>query len=179
MVDIELMFFWGENFTLKQWKLPGTMRLARVGFDTWAHLWLNQCVCVCVVYSSTSILIHISAICTSTVCVPTTAPSLPGCLLASVMRVYVYSSVCLCVCVCVYGVTLMWSTCPLRPVLLLLLLLCGGYWAGTFRMTSSNGDKADRSGRLWLLLEKATPKNVCLCTFGNTFALFSYWFWNG
>lgn len=23
------------------------MRLFWVGFDTWAHLWLNQCVCVC------------------------------------------------------------------------------------------------------------------------------------
>lgn len=101
MVDIKLMFFGGENITLNQWTLPGTMSMSWVGFDTQAHLWLHQCVFVRLIWEGNG---HISA----SVCV--TATLLPHVLLASV---------CACLClhkpVCVYGVTVMWSTCPLHP----------------------------------------------------------------
>ena len=61
--------------------------------------------------------------------------------------------VCVYVCVCVCGqgrvvlLVLMRSTCPFWSVMLQYMV------AGTFRMTSSNGDRVDRPGRLWWLLK--------------------------
>lgn len=156
--------FLGENITLKQWMLPGTMRLS------WGGVWyvgtlVVETVCmhgyVCV--SCTACLfIFLHPARPQRACRPQRRRCLAVCS-ASVMRVYVYLSVC----ACLLGERL-WCGAPalsLRPV----MPLCGSYWAGTFRMTSANGDKADRSGRLWLLQEKGySPKCVFVCGFEYT-----------
>lgn len=150
--------------------LPGTMRLSRVGFDTWAHLWLNQCVHVCHVqyehvYSYFCILYVRGAVRAGH---SAAAASLSA--RQCVMCVYVYSSVCVHACVC------LWSGCDVEH------LPSPPSHAAVWRLLSWN--LPDDIIKWWqgrqvrapvVVVGKGySPTHVTLCVWVQ--AMFPYWF---
>lgn len=140
--------------------LPGTIRLCWVGSDMWVSCgFTNMHVHACTVSSRRYLFLVLHPLLPQPACWPQ-AWEPPRCnALWGFLSVRV-------ACVCV--ATMIWSTCRLRAV----RTAEASYWAGTFQMTSSNGDKADKSGRLWLLQErKRLLPSACVsphkCTFSN------------
>lgn len=126
------------------------------------------CVCMCLMYSKRYLFSFLHPVRPQLACRPQRRRCPAVCL--PVQCMFMFSQVCACMhvrLISAYDVEHLPS--------LGQACHCGSYWAGTFRMTSSNGDKADRSRRLWLLLEKRLLPKVCVsvCVWVHNTAFFN------
>lgn len=138
--------------------LPGTIRLCWVGSDMWVSCgFTNMHVHACTVSSRRYLFLVLHPLLPQLACWPQGWEP-PRC-----NALWGFLNVCVaCMCVCL--ATMIWSTCRLRAM----HTAEASYWAGTFQMTSSNGDKADKSGRLWLLQERKGSSLQCVSAYKCT-----------